>query len=90
MTIASALLLLLVNAATVLAFGIDKQRAIDGGRRISEARLLWLAAAGGTPGALWARRRFRHKTRKQPFSRRLEVIATVQAGMLAGLVAAWW
>ena len=84
-----ALYLIAVNAAAVAAFGIDKGKAIAGRRRISEARLLHLATLGGTPGAFRGRRHFRHKTRKQPFSRRLETIAMVQAGIVGGLGFFW-
>ncbi len=85
MIILSALaLLLLVNAWTVLRFWQDKQRAIAGERRIPEADLLGLALIGGSPGALLARRLFRHKTRKEPFSTQLLLIAVVQAGGLIG------
>ena len=44
-----------------------------------------LALAGGSPGALLARRLFRHKTRKQPFSTQLFMIAAIQAGAAIGL-----
>jgi uncharacterized membrane protein YsdA (DUF1294 family) len=47
--------------------------------------LLALALFGGSPGALWARRRFRHKTRKQPFATQLDLIAMVHAGLAIGL-----
>ena len=80
-----ALLLLAMNLFTMLRFWQDKQRAIAGERRISEADLLVLASIGGSPGALLARRMFRHKTRKQPFSTRLFLIVAMQAGVLIGL-----
>lgn len=75
-----------INAWTMLRFGQDKRRAEAGHRRIPESDLLTLAALGGTPGAYLARRMFRHKTRKQPFSDRLHLIAVVQAGLLIGLL----
>jgi uncharacterized membrane protein YsdA (DUF1294 family) len=75
-----------LNLWTLLRFWQDKQRAVAGERRISEAQLLGLALAGGSPGALIARRMFRHKTRKQPFSIRLQLIAALQAGALIGLL----
>jgi uncharacterized membrane protein YsdA (DUF1294 family) len=76
-------LLLIINGLTVLAFWDDKRRAIAALRRIPEANLLWLAALGGTPGAFLARHVFRHKTRKQPFSSVLFVIAGLQISGLA-------
>jgi uncharacterized membrane protein YsdA (DUF1294 family) len=77
--------LLLVNLWTMLRFHDDKQRAIAGRRRIPEADLLALAFIGGTPGAFAARHLFRHKTRKQPFSTWLMLIAMVQVGVAIGL-----
>lgn len=88
--IAAALLLfLLINAVTVAAFALDKRRSLARAWRIPESRLLWFAALGGSPGVFWARRRFRHKTRKQPFVGRLQMIAMVQVGVVAGLVFAF-
>ena len=80
--------LLVVNLFTILRFWQDKQRAVAGERRISEADLLGLAAFGGSPGALLARQIFRHKTRKQPFSTYLLLIAALQAGAMIGLIVA--
>ena len=77
--------LLALNLLTMLRFWQDKQRAIAGLRRIPEAHLLGLAMVGGSPGALAARHMFRHKTRKEPFSTWLFLIATIQAGIVIGL-----
>lgn len=77
--------LVLVNLWTMLRFWEDKQRAQAGDRRIPEADLLGLALIGGSPGALLARRLFRHKTRKEPFSTQLFVIVALQAGAAIGL-----
>lgn len=82
-------LLLAINIVTVAAFAVDKRRSLTGAWRIPESRLLWFAALGGSPGAFWARRRFRHKTRKQPFVGRLQIIAMVQVGVVAGLAFAF-
>ncbi|MDB5722013.1 MAG: cold-shock protein [Alphaproteobacteria bacterium] len=79
------LVLAAINGWTMLRFWQDKAYARSGARRIPEADLLGLAAIGGTPGALLARRLFRHKTRKEPFSTRLLLIAALQAGALIGL-----
>lgn len=85
LVVAAALLFILVNVWTMGRFWQDKQRAIAGTRRIAEADLLRLAMIGGTPGAFLARRMFRHKTRKQPFSSRLITIASVQGAIVTGL-----
>lgn len=79
-----ALALLVVNGWTVWRFWHDKQCAVEGLRRVPEADLLGLALIGGTPGAYLARQLFRHKTRKQPFSFHLHLIAVLQAGGLVG------
>ncbi|HKR25359.1 MAG TPA: DUF1294 domain-containing protein [Allosphingosinicella sp.] len=83
---AAAFLLVPLNLWTMLTFWRDKQRAVAGERRIPESDLLVLALAGGSPGALLARRLFRHKTRKQPFSTQLFMIAAIQAGAAIGLI----
>ena len=81
--------LLVLNLWTVLRFWQDKQRAVAGERRIPESDLLGLALIGGSPGALLARRLFRHKTRKEPFSTQLLVIVALQAGAVIGLAIAF-
>lgn len=78
--------LIVVNLLTLLAFWQDKRHAIAGERRIPEADLLLLAFLGGTPGAFAARRLFRHKTRKQPFSFYVMLIAAIQAGAAIGFL----
>ncbi|MEP9361275.1 DUF1294 domain-containing protein [Sphingomonas sp. KR3-1] len=84
MLIAALAWIVFVNLWTVLRFRQDKRRAIAGARRVPEADLLWLALLGGSPGAFAARRLFRHKTRKQPFSTYLMLIAAIQAGAAIG------
>jgi uncharacterized membrane protein YsdA (DUF1294 family) len=86
----AAAYLALANLIAFFAFAFDKGRAIAGGRRVPERRLLAFAALGGSPGALLARRVLRHKTRKQPFVDRLRWIVTVQVGVVAGLIWAAW
>ncbi|WP_374551047.1 DUF1294 domain-containing protein [Sphingobium yanoikuyae] len=78
------ILFLAINGWTMLMFKADKMQAIAGERRVPEANLLMLAFIGGTPGAFAARHLFRHKTRKEPFSTQLMVIAVVQVGALIG------
>lgn len=78
--------IVVVNAWTVLRFWQDKARAIAGDRRIPEADLLGLALIGGSPGAFAARHLFRHKTRKEPFSTQLMLIAAAQVGVAGALL----
>ena len=80
----ATLTLVCVNAFTVFVFWFDKQRALTGGWRVSEANLLFCAVIGGSPGALFARRAFRHKTRKEPFGTILLLICMVQLGTAIG------
>ncbi|MBW7983459.1 DUF1294 domain-containing protein [Enterobacillus tribolii] len=58
---------LILNLLTLLAYGADKYAAIRERQRIPEKTLLLFGLFGGWPGALIARRLWRHKTRKQPF-----------------------
>lgn len=67
-----------INFAAFAAFGVDKALAESQAHRISEATLLQLAFFGGIGGAYAGRTLFRHKTRKQPFSNHLHMIAAVQ------------
>lgn len=71
-----------INLIAFAAFGIDKQRARNSERRIPERDLLGLAALGGTIGAWLGRRVFRHKTRKEDFTRNLFLIAAAQAALI--------
>jgi uncharacterized membrane protein YsdA (DUF1294 family) len=59
-------LLVIVNALSLLFFGVDKLRSIRRGWRIPESRLL-LAAFFGPFGACAGMLLFRHKTRKARF-----------------------
>jgi uncharacterized membrane protein YsdA (DUF1294 family) len=65
-----------LNVGAFAAFGIDKARARNGGRRIPEARLLALAFLAGFPGAWAGVELFRHKTRKASFQAKL-ILVTV-------------
>ena len=59
--------ILVLSLVTFVVYGIDKRQAKKGGRRISEARLHWLALLGGWPGAWAGQQFFRHKTQKLAF-----------------------
>jgi len=71
-----------VNMATMLCYGYDKYLAQAGGRRVPEAALHILAAAGGTPGAFVGQLLFRHKTRDRQFRLVFWAIATIQLVVL--------
>ena len=73
----------LVNLWTFMLFGFDKIRAENGGWRVSEGTLLTWVFLGGSIGAYAGRAAFRHKTRKQPFSRHLHQTAILQVIALA-------
>lgn len=75
-----------INGLTILLFGWDKLCARWNWPRLPEHLLLWVALLGGSPAAYLSRWLFRHKTRKQPFSRWLLAIVLLQ--MTCGLVLA--
>ena len=56
-----------VNLAAFLLYGVDKFRARRGLWRIPESVLRFMAAAGGSGGALLGMRFFHHKTKKPRF-----------------------
>ncbi len=57
-------LFIIFNIITFFIFGIDKLLARTGRKRISERTLLILALLGGSVGAVFAQKLFRHKTQK--------------------------
>jgi uncharacterized membrane protein YsdA (DUF1294 family) len=87
MGLLSSLILYLagINLVTFAMFAWDKYSAIKGQWRIPEKTLLALALAGGSPGAIVAQQRLRHKTRKQPFRAYLILIAGLHAVLLVAL-----
>ena len=58
---------LAASVVAFIAYAWDKSAARDGRWRTAESTLHLLGLVGGWPGALVARRVFRHKTRKQSF-----------------------
>lgn len=60
-------LLIALNIAAFVSFGLDKQRALRERERLPEWHLLTMAFLGGAAGAVLGQQIFRHKTRKQPF-----------------------
>jgi uncharacterized membrane protein YsdA (DUF1294 family) len=89
MGLLSSLILYLagINLVTFAMFAWDKRSAISGDWRIPEKTLLTLTLAlvGGTPGAIIAQQRLRHKTRKQPFRAQLILIAGLHVVLVVAL-----
>ena len=74
-----------INLITFAMFAWDKYTAIKGQWRVPEKTLLMLALVGGSPGAIIAQQRLRHKTRKQPFRARLLLIAGLHVLLVVAL-----
>ncbi|MGB8813026.1 MAG: DUF1294 domain-containing protein [Paracoccaceae bacterium] len=75
------------NFRSYALFRFDKAQAEGSGQRVPEVDLLEAARRGGWFGAKLAQRRFRHKTRKEPFRSQLNHVGKVQAVKVALL--AW-
>ena len=59
--------LFLINVAAISLTVLDKTRARQSGRRISERTLLIVSALGGSPGMYLTMRKIHHKTRHAKF-----------------------
>lgn len=62
------LLFLIINLITFFVFGYDKYLARSNRRRVSEKTLLNLAFLGGSAGAIFAQKIFRHKSKKYRYT----------------------
>ncbi len=75
------------------AYGLDKRRAGNGGRRVQEHTLQILAFLGGWPGALLGQRQFRHKTKKLAFLIVFWLVVVLHIAIVGGaayvLVGSW-
>ena len=76
-----------MNLWLFAAMGYDKRRAVKGKWRTPEAKLLTLAALGGSLGGILGMRLFRHKTRKPAFALGFPAIFAVQ--LLLAALALW-
>ena len=72
------LYLVVINLVTFTLYGIDKWKAKNNKRRISEKTLLTLPILGGSIGAICGMHYFRHKTRHWYFRYGLPLILAVQ------------
>lgn len=59
--------LVIMNVLTIIMFRIDKYKAVKDKWRIKESTLHLLSFLGGSPGALWAEKKFHHKNAKKSF-----------------------
>lgn len=59
--------MIIVNLITCILYGMDKLKAMVGGRRTPEKILLGFSLAGGSFGAFAGMQIFRHKTRHIKF-----------------------
>ncbi|HCU07605.1 MAG TPA: DUF1294 domain-containing protein [Clostridiales bacterium] len=78
--------LLGVNLLAFAVSGLDKRAAVKGRRRVPEARLLFLAAAGGGIGLFLSMEFFRHKTQKSAFRIGVPLIILAQLLLFAAFL----
>ena len=76
----------LFSGLAFLMYGADKAAAQQGRWRTRESTLHAMSLVGGWPGALVARRAFRHKTTKQPFRTIFWVTVVVNCAALVSFV----
>lgn len=76
-----------ISVCTFLLYGWDKAAAQSGQWRVRESTLHVLGLLGGWPGALFAQKVFRHKSRKLSFKVVLWVTVVVNCSALALLLA---
>ena len=72
---------LILNFVTMLVYGIDKFKATKGKWRIPESTLLLLAVLGGSIGAWFGMRVWRHKTQHMKFKYGIPVIFILQVAL---------
>jgi len=78
--------LISVNLVAFFVYRHDKKLAQQDKWRIAEKILLSLAWAGGTPGALLAMQKYRHKIHKREFLQRFRSIVILHLFLLAVLI----
>ncbi|HET6351799.1 MAG TPA: DUF1294 domain-containing protein [Coriobacteriia bacterium] len=73
-----------MSGITYVAYGADKSAARSGHWRTPESALHLLEIVGGWPGALFAQRRFRHKTRKVSYQVVFWICVALNLGVVLG------
>ena len=74
--------LVVINVVTFFVYGIDKWKARHDKWRVTEARLLWIAVAGGSIGALLGMKIWHHKTKHNKFRFGLPAILILQIAIV--------
>ena len=74
--------LLVINAATFIIYGIDKDKAKKAKWRISEETLLTMAAVGGSIGAWLGMKAWHHKTQHRKFKYGVPIILLIQIALM--------
>ncbi len=74
--------LVMANLVSFAMFGLDKQRARAGQRRISERGLLLSAVVSGSVGAWVGMSVFRHKTAKRSFQVKMVAVTAVDVAIV--------
>ena len=85
MSLATKIILIYVAALTLITFfiyGIDKWRARKDRWRIPESTLLWMAALGGSIGALLGMKVWHHKTLHKKFRWGVPAILILQIALV--------
>ena len=77
-----------INIVAFFLYGIDKWKAQRNKWRVTEARLLWIAVAGGSIGALLGMKVWHHKTMHAKF--RYGILAILILQLAAVLAAGYY
>jgi uncharacterized membrane protein YsdA (DUF1294 family) len=85
LAVAYLIVVAVMSLACFAAYGWDKHRAVNGGRRVSERTLHLLAFLGGWPGAYLGQRQFRHKTQKVSFRMVFWILVVLHVGLVAAV-----
>lgn len=78
-----------MSLVAFITYGLDKQRAINGSRRVPERTLHVMAFLGGWPGALLGQRQFRHKTQKVSFRIVFWLVVALHVGIVGAVARAF-
>ncbi len=81
---------LAMSLVTIVAYGLDKEKAGRGEWRTAESLLHLLELGGGWPGALFAQQLFRHKTRKVGYQVVFWLIVLAHFGLWTWLAVDRW